>query len=147
VTSATNPWNAIYKMGAGKTKRATHISTLRLHDGSLTTNLQDTLLQMTQKFAPEDTEIHRQIRTLTRTPIDTEDNEEFTVQEVTNVTQDMGNKKAPRKDEIPNEVWKCVGAILLRYLTAIYNGFLKEVVFPKRWKKARIIPIFKPGKE
>jgi hypothetical protein len=30
VTSATNAWNAIYKMAAGKTKRATHITTLRL---------------------------------------------------------------------------------------------------------------------
>jgi urease accessory protein UreF len=54
VTSATNPWNAIYKMVAEKTKRATHITTLRIQDGSLTTNLQDTLLHMIQKFSPDD---------------------------------------------------------------------------------------------
>jgi hypothetical protein len=65
---------------------------------------------------------------------------------VTNVIQSMGNKKATGEDGIPNEVWKCIGAILPRYLTAIYNGCLREV-FPKRWKKARIIPIVKPGKE
>jgi hypothetical protein len=41
----------------------------------------------------------------------------------------MGNKKAPEEDGIPNEVWKCVCAILPRYLTAIYNGCLKEGVF------------------
>jgi hypothetical protein len=58
-----------------------------------------------------------------------------------------GNKKAPGEDGIPIEMWKCVGAILPRYLTAIYNGCLKEGVFPKRWIKARIIPIVKPGKE
>jgi len=44
-------------------------------------------------------------------------------------------------------VWKCLVAILPRYLTAIYNGCLKERVFPKRWKKAKIISIVKPGKE
>jgi hypothetical protein len=44
-------------------------------------------------------------------------------------------------------VWKCVGVILPRYLTAIYNGCLAAGVFPKRWKKTRIIPIVKPGKE
>jgi hypothetical protein len=59
----------------------------------------------------------------------------------------MGNKKTPGEDGIPNEVWKYVGAILPRYRTAIYNGCLRDGVFPKRWKKARIIPIVKPGKQ
>jgi hypothetical protein len=81
-----------------------------------------------------------------KTP-DTQDDEEFTLQEVTNVIQGMGNKKAPGEDGIPNEVWKCVSEILPRYLTTIYNGCLKEGVFPKRWKKASFIPIVKPGKE
>jgi hypothetical protein len=80
-------------------------------------------------------------------PIDKDDDEEFTVQEVTNVVQGMSNKKAPREDGIPSEVWKCLVATVPRYLTAIYNGCLKEGVFPKMWKKAKIIPIFKPGKE
>ena len=106
---------------------------------------------MIQKFAPDDnqeddTEIRRQIRALAQTPIDTEDDEEFTVQEVTNVVQSMGNKKAPGEDGIPSEVWKCLVATLPRYLTAIYNGYIKEGVFPKKWKKAKIIPIVKPGK-
>jgi len=37
--------------------------------------------------------------------------------------------------------------ILPRYLTAIYNKCLKTGIFPKRWKKAIIIPIIKPGQE
>jgi len=107
---------------------------------------------MIQKFAPEDKqeedfEIHSQIRKIVHKPPDTEDDEEFTLQEVTNVIQSMENKKAPGEDGIPNAVWKCLGAILPRYLTAIYNGCLREGVCPKRWKKARIIPIVKPGKE
>ena len=113
----TKPSNAIYKMAAGKTKRATHITTLRLQYGSLTTSLQDTLLHMIQKFAPDDnqeddTDTHSQIRTLTQKPLDTEDDEEFTVQEVINVIQDMGNYKAPGENGIPNELWKCVGTML-----------------------------------
>ena len=78
VTSAINPWNEIYKMAAGKTKRPAHTTTLRQPDGSLTTNLHGTLLQMIQKFMlddnpADDTELHRQIRALTQTPIDTND--------------------------------------------------------------------------
>jgi len=37
--------------------------------------------------------------------------------------------------------------ILPRYITAIYNRCLREGIFPKRWKKALIIPIIEPGKE
>jgi hypothetical protein len=152
VTSATNPWNEIYKMAAGKTKSTAHATTLRQQDGSLTMNLHDTLLQMIQKFAPDDNqgddnEMHRQIRAQTQTPIDTEDDEEFTVQEVTNVVQGMSSKKAPGEDGIPSEVWKCLVATLPRYLTAIYNGCLKEGIFQKRWEKAKIIPIVNPGKD
>ena len=61
--------------------------------------------------------------------------------------QDLGNKKAPGGDGIPKEVWKSVVTILPKYLTAIYNGCLKDGVFPNRWKKAKVIPIVKPGTE
>lgn len=33
------------------------------------------------------------------------------------------------------------------FITAMYNGCLKRGCFPKQWKKSRIIPIMKPGKE
>jgi len=66
------------------TKSDTHISTMRLHHGSLTTNLQDTILLIIQIFGPDDnqeddTDTHNQIRTVTQKPLDTEDDEEFTV--------------------------------------------------------------------
>jgi hypothetical protein len=64
---------------------------------------------MIQKFAPddkpeEDEHTHREIRAITREPIDTEDDDEFTIQEVMNTVQDLGNKKAPGEDGISNEV-------------------------------------------
>ena len=59
----------------------------------------------------------------------------------------MGDKMAPGGDGIPNEVWKSVVTILPKYLTAIFNGCLKEGVFQNRWKKAKIIPVVKLGKE
>jgi hypothetical protein len=61
--------------------------------------------------------------------------------------QDLGDKKVPGGDGIPNEVWKVAVTTLPKYLTAIYNGCLKEGVFPNRWKKYQIIPVVKQGKE
>jgi len=111
LTSVTNPWSTIYKMAAGKIHRAVNVTTLRQQDGSHTTDLQNTIRLMVQKFSPddnpeEDEEIHRQTRA-----IDTEDDVEFTAQEVKNAVQDMGDKKAPGGDGIPNEVWKSVVTI------------------------------------
>ena len=143
LTPATNPWNEIYKMMAGKTKQAAQITTLKLKDGTLTTNIQDTLLHMIQKFAPEDNqeedaETHSQIRKMVNEAPDTQDDEEFTLQEVSNTIQSMVNQKAPGADGITNEVWKCIGAILPRYLTAIYNGCLRERNFSEKVEESKV---------
>jgi hypothetical protein len=124
-------------MAAGKTKRTAHITTLRQQDGSMT-SMQDTLLHMIKKFAPNDTQ---EVDTETQT------DPSLYTDKVTNVVMGMGNKKAPGEYEIPNKVWKGVVAILPKYLTTIYNGCLKKGVSPKRWKKSKIIPIVKQGKE
>jgi hypothetical protein len=88
-------------MMAVKTKQAAQITTLKLKDGTLTTNIQDTLLHMIQKFEPEDNqeedaETHSQIRKMVNEAPDTQDDEEFTLQEVSNTIQSMG-KKGPRR--------------------------------------------------
>jgi len=55
----------------------------------------------------------------------------------------MGEKRRQWK----MEMLKGLVEILPRYITAIYNRCLREGIFPKRWKKALIIPIIEPGKE
>ena len=44
-------------------------------------------------------------------------------------------------------MYKRLVETLPRYITAIYNGCLKKGIFPRRWKKALILPIIKPGHE
>ena len=52
---------------------------------------------MIEKFAPNDNpqdneEIHRQTRTMTREPVYTENDDEFTAQEVKNAVKGMGKQ-------------------------------------------------------
>jgi len=152
MTSATNPWNEIYKLAAGRRKQTAPITTLRQKDGKLTTNLHETLQYIMQNLTPEDNQdddnaIHKQIRAITQETIETADDKEFSEQEVKNAVASMGGKKAPGEDGIPNEVYKKLVEILPRYITAIYNECLTKGTFPERWKKAVIIPIIKPGQE
>jgi hypothetical protein len=78
MTSATNPWNEIYRIAAGRRKQAALTSTLRQKDGTLTTDLHGTLLYMLQNLTPEgnqadDTGLHKQTRAITQEVIDTAD--------------------------------------------------------------------------
>jgi len=112
-------------MTAGKTKRVAHTTTLRQLDGSLTTDLQGTLSLIIQKFAPEDnqeddTDNHRQARNLISMPMDTDDDAEFTEQEVTNVIYDMGNKKAPGDAQRSTEG-------VSENSTKVYNGDIQQM--------------------
>ena len=152
MTSSTNPWNEIYRIAAGKRKHASQITTLRKPDGTLTANLHETLKYMLEHFTPEDSQNddsdnHRQARTQSQEPINTADDKDFTVEEIKNAVASMGNKKAPGEDGITGEIYKSAMEILPRYITAIYNGCLRRGTFPKRWKRGKIIPITKPGKE
>ena len=61
--------------------------------------------------------------------------------------ESTGNKKAPGEDGISGETYKSASELFPSYITAIYNGCLKRGIFPLRWKRARLIPITKPGKE
>ena len=54
MTSATNPWNEMYRIAAGRRKNETQTTTLRKLDGTLTKNLYETLTLMLRHFTPED---------------------------------------------------------------------------------------------
>jgi hypothetical protein len=59
----------------------------------------------------------------------------------------MGNKEAPGEDGITGEIYKSTFETFPSYITALYNGCLRRGVFPTRWKRAKLIPITKPGQE
>jgi hypothetical protein len=42
MTTAANPWNAVYNLAAGKRCTSTQITTLRKPDGSLTADTKET---------------------------------------------------------------------------------------------------------
>jgi hypothetical protein len=98
MTSLSNPWNEVYKLAAGKRENNTKITTLRKADESLTTDLSETIKHMLEYFTPEDKEdddtaYHRLARTQSQDPVDTADDKDFTLEEIRNAIESMGNKK------------------------------------------------------
>jgi hypothetical protein len=49
----------------------------------------------------------------------------------------MGDKKAQGEDGITDEIFKQTFKILPKSITAMYNGCLKNGIFPEIWKKVK----------
>jgi len=152
ITTAANPWNVVYKVAAGKRKNNTQITSLRKQDGTLTTDMEETVKLMLDYFTPEDkeqddSEFHKRIRAKSQEIVNTPDDREFTIAEVRNAVESLNNKKAPGEDGITGEIFRQTFEIFPKFITAMYNECLRKGVFPKRWKRAKLIPIVKPGKE
>ena len=106
---------------------------------------------MLHYFTPEDNALedndhHKNVRAHTEQPHNTSDDREFTIDEIRKVIEAMDNRKAPGEDNITGEIYKQTFNIFPKSITAMHNGCLRQGVFPKGWKTAKIIPITKPGK-
>ena len=55
----------------------------------------------------------------------------------------MKNSKAVGPDELPIEVWKCMGEMEIKFLTRLFNRLLMSELMPKEWRSSVFIPIYK----
>ena len=152
VSTATNPWGVIYNLATGRGNIRAQITTLNKPDGTQTANTKETLSYMMDTFAPKDNNLddnayHKAVRTYAEQPVSSEDDLHFTKDEVANTIGSMNKNKAPGTDGITGNIYKQVFNTVPTFVTALYNGCLKQGIFPKTWKEAKIIPCIKPGQE
>jgi hypothetical protein len=94
----------------------------------------------------DDTEYHKRTRIQTKEPNKTSDDREFTPAEVKNAIVDQEDKMAHGKDGITGVINQRVYKLFPTLRYSLYRECLRTGCLPKRWKKAKIIPITKPGK-
>ena len=68
--------------------------------------------------------------------------ERITKEEVMENMQRMKNGKAVGPDDIPVEVWKCLGESALKFLTKLHNITMESERMPEEWRGSVMIPIF-----
>jgi len=152
LTPSNNPWNAVYRMSAGKIRNTTQLTTLKTADGTYTRTIQETMNHMMEHFVPndskaDDSDYHKQIRQTVNTHINTPDDKEFTNLEISSILEEMDPKKAPGEDGITSAILLRVFNLLPKFVTAVYNSCLTKGIFPEQWKSALIMPIEKPGND
>ena len=128
------------------------ITTLQKPDGTRTERMEDTLIFLLDQLTPEDnpqddTDHHKELRRQVEQPINTPNDKGFTQEEVRRAIVGLKLKKAPGPNGITNEVVKLIFKAIPKTITLLYNECLRKGSFPAKWKRAKAIPITKPGKE
>ncbi|KAK3516038.1 hypothetical protein QTP70_002514 [Hemibagrus guttatus] len=63
--------------------------------------------------------------------------------EVRKALKRMKSGKAVGPDDIPVEVWKCLGEAAVEFLTRLFNRVLESEKMPEEWRSSVLVPIFK----
>ena len=63
-------------------------------------------------------------------------------EEVKNALRKMKKSKPAGPDELPVEVWKCMGKMKIKFLTRLFNRLLMDERMPEEWRCV-LIPIYK----
>lgn len=77
---------------------------------------------------------------------ETEDMEEFTMDELITVLIRLKKKKAPGLDGITPEILKIVIETIPEYVLEVFNQILRTGKFPDEWKVGKVVLLLKPGK-
>ena len=64
-------------------------------------------------------------------------------EEVKNTPRRKKKGKVVGLDELPVEVWKCMGDMGIEFLTRLFNKLLVGVRMPEEWRRSVFIPIYK----
>jgi hypothetical protein len=95
----------------------------------------------------DDTDYHKKNRAQSKEPILTADDRDCTPAEVKNAINELKHKKAPGEDGITADIYQRAYKQFPIFICTAYSECLRKGYFPKKWKKVKIIPITKPGKE
>ena len=76
---------------------------------------------------------------------------EFVNKEINCISRDEENNtlrwmkkgKAVEPDELPIEVWKCMGKMGIKFLTRLFNKLLMGERMPEEWRRSALISIYK----
>ncbi|KAK3569451.1 hypothetical protein QTP86_030088 [Hemibagrus guttatus] len=63
--------------------------------------------------------------------------------EVRKALKRMKSGKAVGPDDIPVEVWKCLGEAAVEFLASLFNRVLESERMPEEWRRSLLVPIFK----
>jgi ribonuclease HI len=149
-TDKQNPWSFAYKIMSGKLKSTTSLKTIYKLDGEFTQTIEETTNYLMNKFFPtdecnEDNNYHKALRSEMLHEINTQEDAEFTKDEILDAIMTFNPNKAPGLDGFNSDIMLQTFTCIPDTFTTIYNLCLKSNEFPTIWKKSKVQILTKPG--
>ncbi|KAL6536695.1 hypothetical protein OROMI_026276 [Orobanche minor] len=69
--------------------------------------------------------------------------ESISKEEVKDVLMKMDRAKTVGPNQIPIEVWLCLGEVRVQWLTVLSNILLRDAKMPAEWRHSIVVPFFK----
>ncbi|CAK1540866.1 unnamed protein product [Leptosia nina] len=124
--------------------------TLRRKNNTYTTTAQETAQELLKHFYPDDgpdtDPTHIQTRVTSNNIPNTQDDPEFSQEEVLETLRQMNPNKAPGHDHLTSDICSMVASQYPGLITNILNRCLSLAYFPSTWKKTIVKVIPKPSK-
>ena len=69
--------------------------------------------------------------------------QQISAEEIRAAMNRMKTEKVVGPDDIPVEAWKCLGELVIDFLTRLFKKLLEDERMPDEWKRSVLVPIFK----
>ena len=124
-------------------KDVLHVSVIKDENGNVMVNSEAVLKRWKEYFEKlMNEENNRDSRTEEPEVVNEEVNC-VTREEVKNALRRIKKGKASGPDELPVEVWKCMGEMGIKFLTRLFNRLLMGERMPEEWRRIVLFPIYK----
>ena len=124
-------------------KDVQHVRIIKDENGNVMVNLEAVLNRWKEYFEKLMNEKNNRDPRTEEAEVVNEEINGVSREEVKNALRRMKKGKAVGPDELPVEVWKCMGEMETKFLTKLFNRLLMGERMPEEWRRSVLIPIYK----
>ena len=124
-------------------KDVQHVRVIKDENGNVMVNSEAVLKRWKEYFGKLMNEENKRHPRTEKPEVDNEEVNCVSRDEVKNALRRMKKGKAVGSDELPVEVWKCMGEMGIEFLTRLFNRLLMGERMPEEWRRSVLIPIYK----
>ena len=136
----------LYKFGRQRNRAGNdvqHVRVIKDENGNVMVNSEAMLKRWKEYFEKLMNEENNRDPRTEETEVVNEEVNCVSREEVKNALRRMKKGKAVGPDELPVEVWKCMGEMGIKFLTRLFNRLLMGERMPEEWRRSVLIPIYK----
>ncbi|KAL7841885.1 hypothetical protein SRHO_G00255760 [Serrasalmus rhombeus] len=136
----------LYRMAKQRDRAGKDVQQVRLikdREGNVLVSEQRVLSTWKEYFEELMNEENKRERRTTGGEIVDQEVQRISKVEVRAALKRMKNGKAVGPDDIPVEVWRCLGEKAVDFLTRLFNKILESERMPDEWRSSVLVPIFK----